>query len=383
VLDTTSLSVFEPLIARLKTVQGKRIIPLHQGKTVYTTPVELRPWSTDEFDYPHYHDGPTCGAETFIQAIRQKLEAQLHTTIDAERIQVTCGITQALSIAFHCILRPGDEVLVLSPQWLFVNGLVRAAGGVPVEVPFFPMHGAEPFAAIEGLLRPYLSPAVRAIYFNSPNNPTGRALSTGQLQQLSDIAVSRNIYLIADNAYEYYDYSPDGFIDPSTLPGAVDRTFSAYSFSKSFGLTGYRIGYLVSPPAVAELARKFGLYSIYSVPTCCQFAALSALRAGGEVIESHRAFIRKALDITIENLHVPCTIPDGGFYTFLDLSSWRDGVDDFIGECISGGVSLAPGRAFGERCADYARLCFSVVEHDDLAAGIDVINKVYARRPRR
>lgn len=380
VLDGTPLSVFESIIARLKRAKGRKVIPLHQGKTAYTTPVELRPWGPDEFDYPPYHDGPTCGTETLIEAVQAKLEAQFGEQIDPERIQITCGITHGLSIAFHCLIQPGDEVIILSPQWLFATGLVRAAGGVPIEAPFFPTVGEKPPSDVVDRIAPYLTSKTRAIYFNSPNNPTGRSLSPQQVEELTDLAKERGLSIISDNAYEYYDYTKGGFIDPSTLKHGRDNTFSAYSFSKSFGLTGYRIGYLLSPPSLAELARKFGLYSIYSVPTCCQFAALSAMRSGPEVIEGHKRFIREALDITVEHLRVPATVPDGGFYTFLDLSDWKAGVEDFIGQCISEGVSLAPGFAFGKRYEKFARLCYSVVGHEDLEAGIRIINDIFERR---
>jgi aspartate aminotransferase len=379
VLDGTELSVFEPIIARLKRVKSRKIIPLHQGKTAFTTPVDLREWRAGEFDYLPYHDGPTCGTETLIGAICDKLENQYGEAVDRPQIQVTCGITHALSIAFHCILRPGDEVVILSPQWLFANGLVRAAGGVPVEVPFFPVDRDHTMDSVSARIAPSLTSRTRALYFNTPNNPTGRSLTPQHLKELTGIARDHGLWIVSDNAYEFYDYSADGFVDPAILKDGRDNTFSAYSFSKSFGLTGYRIGYLVSPPPMAELARKFGLYSIYSVPTCCQFVALSAMRRGPGTIEDHRRFIKEALDITVQQLEVPATIPDGGFYTFLDLSGWPHGVDDFIGRCISEGVSLAPGHAFGGNYSHHARLCYSVVGHEDLIEGIRIINKIYAR----
>ena len=379
VLDSTPLSVFESIIANLKRSNAQKIIPLHQGKTVFTTPVELRPWQTNEFDYPPYHDGPTGGIEALIEAISLKLETQLGQSIDPDRIQVTCGITHALSIVFHCLLQPGDEVVMLSPQWLFANGLVRTAGGVPVEVPFFPTLRHETLSGVSGRIIPYLTSKTRAVYLNSPNNPTGRSLSPQDLEELAEMATKRGLFIISDNAYEYYDYSEGGFVDPSILKSGLDNTFSAYSFSKSFGLTGYRVGYLLSPPSMAELVRKFSLYSIYTVPTCCQFVALSALRTRPEVSQSHREFIKKALEITVEQLLVPSTVPDGGFYTFLDLSECNGGVEDFINQCISEGVSLAPGGVFGKGYENYARLCYSVVSHADLQEGIRIINNIFAR----
>jgi aspartate aminotransferase len=377
ILDDTPLSVFEPIIARLKRTKAGRIIPLHQGKTAFTSPVELRDWREDEFDYPPHHDGPTCGTETLITAIREKIETQLGESIDPARLQVTCGITHALSIIFHCILRPGDEVLILSPQWLFAPGLVRAAGGGPVEVPFFPPSSSPCLRGVTDRILPFLTSQTRAIYFNTPNNPTGCCLSRQEMEELVSVAHDRGLWIISDNAYEDYDYSADGFIDPSTMEGGKNRTFSTYSFSKAFGLTGYRIGYLLSPPEMAESVRKFGLYSIYSVPTCCQFVARSALRSGPALLEGHRRFVKNAMDITIHRLRVPFARPEGGFYAFLDLSGWTTGVDDFIGQCISEGVSLAPGHAFGANYTQYARLCFAVVGHEDLGEGIRLINQIY------
>lgn len=382
-LDDTPLSVFERITIQLKQSEATKIIPLHQGKTAFTTAVELREWSPREFDYPHYHDGPTIGTEQLLRAIQEKLEAQHGQAIDPARIQVTCGITHALSIVFHCILQPADEVLILSPHWLFVDGLVRAAGGVPIEVPFFPTARDLRFPTVVERVAPRITSRTRAIYFNSPNNPTGGAITAQQLADVIRLARERGLWLVSDNAYEYYDYSAAGFIDPAFVEAACTNTFAAYSFSKSYGLTGYRIGYLLSPPDMAVRARKFGLYSIYSVPTCCQFVALSALKLGPAAIESHRRFIRQALKIVTQQLRVPATVPDGGFYTLLDLSEWPEGVDDFITQCISEGVSLVPGHAFGRHYANHARLCYSVVTHAELAEGIRVINHVFDRRARR
>jgi len=284
---------------------------------------------------------------------------------------------------FHCILQPLDEVLILSPQWLFIKGLVRAARGIPIEVPFFHTSSADGTTArVRDVVAPRVTPRTRAIYFNSPNNPTGAALTPEQREDLLKVAEDHSLWVISDNAYEYYDFSPSGFVDQAFGDAGGSRTFSAYSLSKSYGLTGYRIGYLVSPTEIAERVRQFALYSIYSVPTCCQFAALSALAHGGAAIERHRRFIREAIAITTGELRVPATLPDGGFYTLLDLSRWPASVDDFIGRCIAEGVSLAPGSAFGDRCSGHARLCFSVVDHEDLAQGIHVINRVYESRAR-
>jgi aspartate/methionine/tyrosine aminotransferase len=376
-LREVPLSVFDSIIAELGRAGRRHVIPLHQGKTAYTSPVGLREWGAGEFDFPPYIDGPPGGSPMLLQAVQDKLQRQLDQEIDPARIQITSGISHALSIIFHTILCPGDEVLVLSPHWLFTGGMVRAAHGVPVEIPFFSVSGPSDLDAATARVAARITSRTRAIYFNTPNNPTGLSVPAPEIAELARLAVAHDLWLVSDNAYEYYDFTRDGFTDPASLAWARDHTFSAYSFSKSFGLTGYRVGYLLSPPAMAETVRKFALYSIYSVPVASQFAALAALRGGSELIKGHRDFVRRALELTVSRLVIPCTRPEGGFYTFLDLSGWPGGAGDFIGRCIRAGVSLAPGHAFGDSYPGHARLCYAVVGHDDLAEGIGIINSVY------
>lgn len=378
-LDQAPLSVFDAVVSKLSEIGREReIIPLHQGKTAFTTPLEHLDDAAG-FDFPAYIDGPSAGAPTLISAVTDTLEARTQQQIDPRRIQITGGITHALSIVFNAILDPLDEVILLSPQWLFAAGLVRAAAGIPVEVPWFTEQGAHR-DDLCGRLEAAVTARSRAIYLNVPNNPTGQRLGSAQLRQLVAFAAQRGLWVIADNAYEHYDFSAEGFTDPVCLAQGNDNVFSAYSFSKSFGMTGYRIGYLLSPAAIAERVRKCALYSIYSSPTVCQHAALLALRSDPDVMSGHVAFVRQARDITVAQLEVPTRRPEGGFYAFLDLSEWPLGVSDFIDRCVDRGVSLAPGGAFGSHTAGYARLCYSVVEHAELKRGIDIVNAVFAQR---
>lgn len=377
-LDETPLSVFEGIVRQARRSKAGRVIPLHQGKTAFTTPVPLRDWDADEFDLPAYLDGPTCGTPRLLDAIRARLTARLGREIDPLRLQVTAGITHGLAVAFHCVLQPGDEVIVLSPRWLFAEGLIRAAGGVPVDVPAFPVRRGDAPGDLAALITAALTPRTRAIYFNSPNNPTGHSLSASDVSVLTGLAREYGLWLVSDNAYELYDFSPGGFVDAVTLDGRDGgHTFAAYSFSKSYGLTGYRIGYLLAPPSMAERARKFALHSVYSPPTCCQYVALRALEAGPARETANVAFIEEALALTVARLQVPAPAPSGGFYAFLDLADWTAGTEHFIERCIERGVSLAPGRAFGRAYGAHARLCFSVVPHAELVEGIEIVNDVY------
>lgn len=374
-IDDLALSPFGPIIDRLKRSPVARRIPLHQGKTCFSAPIDLRPWEASEFDYAPHHDGPPQGANSLLERLRASLEQRLDRIVPIETIQVTNGITHGLRLVFDLLLEPGDEVVILSPQWLFARGLVIAARGNPVELAYFTAARDTSAPAVKAQLAEATGPRTRAIYFNTPNNPTGLSLRASELTAIADFARERGLFLVSDNAYEIYDYSIDGFIDPAAANQAPDICFSAYSFSKSFGYTGFRIGYLVSPPSHARQIQALSLHSLYSVSTASQFVAYQALGDQAATEDVHRRRVKTALDLTRTRLEVPHSPAEGGFYTALDLGGYEGGVARFLRNCIDRGVSLAPGSAFGD--PDSVRLCFTVVERDALEEGLDVINAVY------
>ncbi|MCD4670116.1 MAG: pyridoxal phosphate-dependent aminotransferase, partial [Actinomycetia bacterium] len=263
------------------------------------------------------------------------------------------------------------------PQWLFVAGLVRAAGGVPVEVPVFHELSQDPNFNFISLLETYITPRTRAIYFNNPDNPTGISLFRAGLQKLAEFAHIHDLWIIADNAYENYDFTSEGFTDIAKLDMAGERTFSVYTFSKMYAIPGYRVGYVLSPISMSERMRKFGLYSIYSVSTSSQFGAFQALQTPKSTLKEYHLLAKQARDIVAEQLQIPSTYAQGGIYVFLNLSKWPGNIDTFISTCIAHGVALVPGYAFGTGYDKYARLCFTATNHEGLQEAIARINRVY------
>ena len=319
-----------------------------------------------------------------MPALRDRLAgmagARRQAPVDADRILVTGGATHAITVVLHAILRPGEDVLVLSPQWLFATGLIHAAGGVPREVPVF-LELSDPetgpgfdfIAAIEAAV----GTRTRAIYFNNPNNPTGYRLDDDQLARLTALAERHDLWLIADNASENYDFSADGFRDPATVGAADARTFSVYSCSKTYAMPGARVGHLVSPPGLTETLTKWSLHTLYSVSTPAQFAAYEALSTPAGELAARRALAAKAARLADEALEIPHTTVHGGLYTFLDVRAYGDG-EEFVRRCTEQGVGLAPGRVFGAHCDGWARLCFTAAPEPAVRDAIHRINKVYA-----
>lgn len=351
-------------------------VGLQQGKTVFEPAVRLRDWQPGEFPLaPHQH-APPAGVPALRAALAGAAARRRGTAVTPDQILVTSGATHAISVVLHAILAPGDEVLILSPQWLFTTGLVWAASGVPREVPVFLELCADPGFGFLAAIERAVSPRTRAIYFNNPNNPTGFRLDEPALAALADLAERHDLWLIADNAYENYDFTPGGFTDIAMLGSAAGRTFSVHTCSKTYAMPGVRAGHLISPPGTEDVLTKWSLHSLYSVSTAAQFAAFQALSTPAAELADRARRAEQAWQLADARLEIPHTAAAGGLYTFLDLSGYGDG-EQFVRRCAQAGVGLAPGLVFGAHCADWARICYTAAPPPDLASAIDRINEVY------
>lgn len=376
-LRDTPLSPFVELERRLAQQEHSFRAPLHQGKTTFTPHADAVSWSPEEFPLRAQDHPPPSGVPSVRHELAALATRRLGRTIEPDCVIVTCGATHGMDLALRCILEPRDEVLILSPQWLFAVGLVRAARARPVEVRVFLELGGDAQFDFIAAVKAQIGPRTRALVFNTPNNPTGRGLSLEQLGALADLAERHDLWLISDNAYEHYDFTPQGFVDISTFDSAVERTVSLYTFSKTGAMPGHRVGYVVVPEALAVPLQKLSLHSTYSVATTSQYAAHQALAVPAERLAAQRRHACQARDLTTGLLAVPHTRVDGGLYTFLDLSGWAPGAAHFIDRCVTAGVSLAPGRAFGAHCVDHARLCFTAVDLTTLEEALTRINQIY------
>lgn len=381
-LDDTPLSVFDSITKKIAARNHPHFLGLHQGKTTYPPCANLSKWASGDFELQAHQHASPAGITTLRKAILAKSVERYQRELSEETITITCGATHAISTALKVIVNPGDEVILLAPQWLFAYGLVRAANGIPVEVPVFQELSKNAEFDFISLLEKNITQKTKAIYFNNPNNPTGVLLTKTQLTQLAEFAEKHDIWIIADNAYENYVYTDDGYIDIAERQHILsNRIFSVYTFSKTYAMPGYRVGYIISPESVSEVMRKMSLYSIYSLSTASQFGALQALKTDPEILKKYHLLSKQARDIVANKLVIPSTYAQGGLYTWLDLSAWKNGnTDDFISHCIELGVSLAPGIAFGKEFGKYARLCFTAVNHDDLNIAINHLNNVYNSR---
>jgi aspartate aminotransferase/N-succinyldiaminopimelate aminotransferase len=355
------------------------VAPLHQGKT-YFEPLPIPgDWSRDEFPMLAHEHAPPGGIRYLRECVSDYLQRRGHRMIDANDLVITNGATHGTFVVFNSILEPGDEVVVLSPQWLFSVGLVHAARGVAVEVPVFLELAADATFDIVSAIEAAITPRTRALYFNTPNNPTGVSLTPSTQIDLVRLARRHGLWIVADNTYENYDFTKHGFLDIATLDDAAERTFSVYTLSKTFAIPGYRIGFVAAPPGWADALRIADQYSAYSLSTISQRAGVIALAMSDEALDERRELAAAAWRTTHRELIVPHTFVEGGLYTFLDLSDCSDDTDTFVNRCVDSGVTLAPGIAFGRHHAGYVRLCFTAVGPQRLGRALDTINEIYQK----
>jgi aspartate/methionine/tyrosine aminotransferase len=380
-LSQSARALRESIFARL---QGRLMdggVPLHLGDTYLPPPSSLR---LETGDAALWRYGAPAGEAALLEALARKLRARNGLAWAAPaNLQITCGATQALAAAVRAVIDPGDEVIVPSPHWPLIRGIVTNAGGVPVEVPLSQRLYADPSLDAAALVEPYLSERTCALYVTTPNNPDGKVLGRRHLDQLAALARARDLWVLSDEVYEDLAYdAPHESI--AALDGMAERTVTVFSLSKSYALAGYRLGYAVAAEAPMRALRKIANHTVYNVPDVLQRAALAVVEDAGSPawLDGARQAYRAARDLASSRVSAPHHRPDGATYLFVDLSRWAGEGDlrPLIERLLDAGVSISPGEQFGRGFERHARLCFSAVEPARLELGLERLERVLSRR---
>lgn len=360
-------SVFTALAPRIASLEGE-VYPLHAGDTwLEPDPAfDCRNVAAFESVSPHRYSNPH-GIPPLLSALVDKIRTSNRIPIDGtDNVLVTAGATGALYAAVTATMSAGDEALVLAPCWPFIRGAVVLAGGVPVEVP---VVAESPDAEqIRSALESGLTKRTGAVYVNTPCNPTGWVLGAPVLETIADFARTHGLWIWSDEVYEDYTYSRSHH---SIAVLAPERTLSVFSFSKAYGVAGYRCGYLAGPHEPLAAARRAAAYIWYSVPTPSQLAGVRALESGAAWLERARESYRTAGADAADRLGVP--EPEGGTFLFLDVAPQLDerGLAGFLEDCLEDNLVLAPGTSFGPSFDTWVRLCFTCVAPDVVQRGVD------------
>jgi aspartate aminotransferase len=308
------------------------------------------------------HYASSSGERVLRDAIVRREYQRSGVTYSADDIIVTPGGKFALLAALMGTIGTGDEVLIPQPSWVSYGPCVRLCGGTAVPVDMLDHIDI-------GKLESAVTPATRAVIVNSPVNPTGRVLGLGEMEGLVALARERGLWIVFDQVYADMVYDKP-MTYPQALTGGFERTLVVDSFSKSFGMTGWRLGYLALPPGIAKSAVKFIQHSIYCVPTFIQSAGVEALELADELLPRFRALFRTRIDVACAALEsmpgLTCTKPDAGFFLFPrvdgdDVAIARRWLDEL-------NVAVMPGSAFGSGGAGHLRMSLSCSDEDLIVA---------------
>ncbi len=294
------------------------------------------------------------GLPELLDAIVDKVQTRNRLVCERDSIWVTAGATGALGAAVGALVSPGDEVLILAPFWPLIRGIVQTFGGRPVEVPFYDRVDS-PEAAVEAL-RDRTTARTAVLYVSTPSNPTGRVLAPDWLEALAAFARDEDLWLLSDEVYEDYVYRGDHVSIGRFVP---ERTLTAFSFSKAYGMAGNRTGYLVGPGEAVAQVGKVSTHTLYSAPTAGQVAGLQALLGGQTWVENARVSYAEVAESAAGELGLPA--PEGSTFLFIDVSDSLDrrGLRGFLSDCLDDGVALAPGSSCGVDYENWVRLCYT------------------------
>ena len=379
VATTLRASVFADLAPRIdaRRRSGRDLVPLHIGDTYLTPPEGARFEERAPGEPALYGYGDIRGTMELREAIASRLAnlGRAAAPIDpARELLLGVGATHALFCAARTIFEPGDDVLLASPYWPLAHGVVVAAGARPVEVPLTAQLYADPSLDAGCLFEAAITPRTRGIYLITPNNPDGKVLSRANLESIARVAVARDLWVIADEVYADYVYDGE-HVSLASLPGMKERTVTAYSFSKSHAIAGARVGYVVAPARVVDVAQRVATHTVFNVPVVSQRVAVAAIAGERAWVERARNVYRAARDAAVDALRgapVRFSIPEGGSYLFLDFRELlgERALVTLLERAIDRGVLLAPGDASGSGFERWARLCFTSVPEKRVCEGI-------------
>lgn len=345
-----------------KEAAGEPVIVLSAGEErAARTPAPIVEAAHRALDEGRHHYAPLVGTPALRQAVANRHAALTGQTVDPAGVCVLAGAQNALYCTFQCIAGIGDEVIVPEPYYATYPGVVRAGGATMVTVACDPESD---FALDPAAIEAAIKPKTRAILMNSPNNPTGAVYSRAAVEAVAALCVKHDLWLVSDEVYADFVY--DGaHVAPCTLPGMAERTVTIGSLSKSHRMSGWRVGWLVGPPELAATVSDLACCMLYGLAAFVQEAALTALDAGNETVETDRramlADYKARRDLVCDRLaNTPGLIvrrPAAGMFAMIDVRPSGLGDFDFAARLLDEeNVGAMTGAAFGPSAGGHIRL---------------------------
>jgi aspartate aminotransferase len=339
--------------------QGIDVLSFAVGEPDFITPEHIREAAKKALDEGQTHYTPVPGTPELRKAIAEKFRQDNGLDYSIDQITVNCGGKHSFYQLCQAIINPDDEVIVPAPYWVSYPPMVMLAGGKPVIVP---TSQANQFKPTRAELEAAITPKTKAFVLNSPSNPTGSIFSSAELDMVADVARKHDLLVISDDIYEKIMYTGEKFDSIASRPSMIDRTLVLNGVSKTYAMTGWRIGYMAGPEPIIKGVNKIQSQSTSNPNSIAQAATIAGLRGPQDSVSGMVAEFRQRRDYVLERLDkmdgVTCHVPGGAFYVFPKVSQVYGG--RFGEQVIDGSVALAeyllteanvalvPGAAFGD-----------------------------------
>lgn len=376
-LELVNPSEIRKLFDLAQGVEG--LISLGIGEPDFDTPEHIKEYAKEALDKGMTHYGPNAGLMMLREALAWKLREQ--NGIDADpktQIMVTVGANQAFLMGFAAFLKDGEEVLIPSPMFVSYAPTVLLAGGKPIEVP---THEENEFRLSVDDLKKHVTEKTRALIINSPNNPTGAVLTRKDLEEIADFAVEHDLMVFSDEVYEHFVYDGAKNYSIASLDGMFERTLTINGFSKTFAMTGWRLGFVAAPEWIIERMTRFQMYNSTCPVTFAQYAAAKALKdeRSWKAVEEMRREYERRRDLVWKRLNemgLPTVKPKGAFYIFPRVKDTGLTSKEFSElMLLEAKVAVVPGSAFGSAGEGYIRISYATA-YEKLEEAMDRMEKV-------
>lgn len=351
--NVISLGVGEPDFDTPWHIREEGIYSLEKGRTFYTSNAGLLPLRKEVCTY---------------------LKRRFALSYDSDEVIITVGGSEAIDIAFRTMLDPGDEVIVPEPCFVSYVPCITMAGGVPVRLA---LEEKDEFKLTKQKLLSAITDKTKMVVLPFPNNPTGAIMTHEELQIVADVIKEHDLFVLSDEIYSELSYQGN-HVSIAAIPGMKERSVVINGFSKSYAMTGWRLGYAVGPKEIIKQMIKVHQYLIMSAPTTSQYAAIEALRNGDEDVAKMRESYderRRFLVKELREMGMPCFEPMGAFYVFPNISCFGMTSEEFAKTLLEKEhVAVVPGSAFGTCGEGFLRISYAYSIEDLKKALVKIQN---------
>ena len=341
-------------------------ISLGVGEPDFKTPWAVREAGIESLEHGRTRYTSNAGLKELRAEIARYLDRRMGLKYDpAKEVLVTVGGSEAIDMCIRALVQSGDEVIIPEPCFVCYEPITTLSGGVPVHVA---CHQEDEFRLRADALKAAITPKTKLLIMPFPNNPTGAVMEREDLEAIAEFLRGTNIMVLSDEIYAELNYGLQNHVSIATLPGMAERTVVVNGFSKTYAMTGWRLGYACGPAPIIKIMTKIHQSAIMSAPTTSQYAAITALKdCDGEIERMRNEYnMRRRLVVkSFNDMGLSCFEPRGAFYAFPCIKSSGMTSEEFCTKLLEQKhVAIIPGNAFGASGEGYARVSYAYsVEH--------------------